>query len=44
MPPESARNAALRLKLDDGTQVQGCGFGALKPARGEVVFNTAMAL
>src|SRR6266850_3005141 len=43
MPPESARNAALRLNLDDGTQVRGYGFGALTPVRGEVVFNTAMA-
>lgn len=43
MRSEVALNAAVRLNLDDGTQVQGCGFGALKPVRGEVVFNTAMA-
>ena len=43
MPPESARNAAVRLNLDDGTLVQGCGFGAVKTVRGEVVFNSAMA-
>ena len=43
MPPESARNAALRLNFDDGTQVQGCGFGVVKTVCGKVVFNTAMA-
>lgn len=41
--PEAARNAAVRLSLDDGTQMQGRAFGAVKPVRGEVVFNTAMA-
>lgn len=33
----------VRLLLDDGAAVQGCGFGAAKSVRGEVVFNTAMA-
>jgi carbamoyl-phosphate synthase small subunit len=41
--PDAARAAAVSLRLDDGTQVQGFGFGAAKPVRGEVVFNTAMA-
>ena len=40
--PEAARNAAVRLSLDDGTEMQGRAFGAVKPVRGEVVFNTAM--
>ena len=30
------------LSLDDGTQMHGRAFGAVKPVRGEVVFNTAM--
>jgi carbamoyl-phosphate synthase small subunit len=33
----------VRLCLDDGTCVNGQGFGAAKSVRGEVVFNTAMA-
>ena len=33
----------VKLLLDDGTNVRGRGFGALKPVRGEVVFNTAMS-
>lgn len=41
--PDAARAATVRLRLDDGTQVQGFGFGAARPVRGEVVFNTAMA-
>ena len=41
--PDAARAAAASLKLDDGTRVQGFGFGASRPVRGEVVFNTAMA-
>jgi carbamoyl-phosphate synthase small subunit len=41
--PEAARNAPVRLSLDDGTQVQGRGFGAVNPVGGEVVFNTAMS-
>jgi len=35
--------APVRLLLDDGTEVQGRGIGVVKPVRGEVVFNTAMA-
>jgi carbamoyl-phosphate synthase small subunit len=31
------------LELDDGTSMRGRSFGAAKPVRGEVVFNTAMA-
>lgn len=42
-PPEVARPSTVRLLLDDGAAMQGCGFGAVKPVRGEVVFNTAMA-
>src|SRR3989454_12772215 len=38
-----ARDAIVRLSLDDGTQLNGRAFGALKAVRGEVVFNTAMA-
>jgi carbamoyl-phosphate synthase small subunit len=41
--PEAARTAPVRLHLDDGTEVQGCGIGAAKPVCGEVVFNTAMS-
>jgi len=33
---------AVRLRLNDGTEAQGRGFGATKLVRGEVVFNTAM--
>lgn len=33
----------VRLLLEDGTEVQGIGFGANQPVGGEVVFNTAMA-
>ena len=40
---ELARTAPVRLLLEDGTEVQGCGIGALRPVRGEVVFNTAMS-
>ena len=37
------RTPAGTLRLDDGTQLQGRGFGAAKPVHGEVVFNTSMA-
>ncbi len=40
--PEPARTTAVLLSLDDGTQMQGRAFGAVKPVGGEVVFNTAM--
>lgn len=33
----------MRLHLEDGTILQGAGFGADRPVAGEVVFNTAMA-
>ncbi|MDH3314186.1 MAG: glutamine-hydrolyzing carbamoyl-phosphate synthase small subunit [Gammaproteobacteria bacterium] len=33
---------AVRLRLNEGTGVQGRGFGATKLVQGEVVFNTAM--
>lgn len=44
---ELARGAApqamaVRLRLNEGTGVQGRGFGATKLVQGEVVFNTAM--
>lgn len=42
-PPKAACAMAVKLLLDDGTESQGRGFGALKPVRGEVVFNTAMS-
>jgi carbamoyl-phosphate synthase small subunit len=35
--------AMVSLNLEDGTGMQGRGFGAAKAVRGEVVFNTAMA-
>lgn len=37
------QTAVVSLTLDDGTAVQGRGFGAARAVRGEVVFNTAMA-
>src|SRR5881394_2669213 len=40
---EFAPFAPVTLSLEDGTQMRGCGFGAVAPVRGEVVFNTAMA-
>lgn len=40
---ELARAAPVRLRLEDGTELQGRGIGALQPVCGEVVFNTAMA-
>ena len=43
MCPEIERTVPVRLLLDDGTEVQGCGFGVSKPVCGEVVFNTAMS-
>ena len=33
----------LKLVLEDGTELTGSSFGAVKPIAGEVVFNTAMA-
>jgi len=33
----------VRRSLEDGTEMQGREFGAVKAVRGEVVFNTAMA-
>jgi carbamoylphosphate synthase small subunit len=35
-------STAVGLRLDDGTSVQGRGFGASRAVRGEVVFNTTM--
>ena len=35
-------NAKVKLTLEDGTVYYGRSFGALAPAAGEVVFNTAM--
>jgi carbamoyl-phosphate synthase small subunit len=32
----------MRLVLEDGTEMSGKGFAAMKPVGGEVVFNTAM--
>ena len=39
----AALDAPVTLTLHDGTRVQGRAFGAAKPVRGEVVFNTSMA-
>jgi carbamoyl-phosphate synthase small subunit len=41
--PNHAESAATRLRLHDGTALLGRGFGASRPVRGEVVFNTAMS-
>jgi carbamoyl-phosphate synthase small subunit len=32
----------MKLVLEDGTELEGRGFGAMRPVAGEVVFNTAM--
>ena len=34
---------AVRLVLEDGTEMSGTAFGAVAPVAGEVVFNTGMA-
>jgi carbamoyl-phosphate synthase small subunit len=34
---------SVKLVLEDGTELQGQAFGAIKPVGGEVVFNTGMA-
>jgi carbamoyl-phosphate synthase small subunit len=39
---DAARAPAVRLTLEDGTELHGVAFGAVKPVQGEVVFNTAM--
>jgi carbamoyl-phosphate synthase small subunit len=39
---ETARQPAMKLVLSDGTVFSGQPFGALREARGEVVFNTGM--
>src|SRR5918996_4654368 len=41
--PPFLGSTAATLLLDDGTAMQGRGFGAARAVRGEVVFNTAMA-
>ena len=33
----------MKLVLEDGTSIEGVSFGAQRPVRGEVVFNTGMA-
>jgi carbamoyl-phosphate synthase small subunit len=33
----------MKLVLEDGTELEGRGFGATRPVAGEVVFNTGMA-
>src|SRR5437879_880189 len=43
LPAMAGKSAPLALNLQDGTRVEGHGFGAAKSVRGEVVFNTAMA-
>jgi carbamoyl-phosphate synthase small subunit len=42
-PPQNALTEPVTLLLDDGTTLSGFGFGAAKPVKGEVVFNTAMS-
>jgi len=37
-----SENQLVKLVLEDGTELTGSGFGALRPAVGEVVFNTGM--
>src|SRR5262245_17088877 len=32
----------MKLVLEDGTELDGRGFGAMHPVAGEVVFNTGM--
>jgi carbamoyl-phosphate synthase small subunit len=39
----TVHTATASLSLDDGTGMQGRGFGVARPVRGEVVFNTAMS-
>jgi carbamoyl-phosphate synthase small subunit len=36
------KSVQVKLTLEDGTVYTGRSFGALTPAAGEVVFNTAM--
>jgi carbamoyl-phosphate synthase small subunit len=38
-----ARGTAMRLLLEDGTELRGHGIGLASPVCGEVVFNTAMS-
>jgi carbamoyl-phosphate synthase small subunit len=46
-PPQVCREHApgepVKLLLEDGTEVQGYGFGVVEPVCGEIVFNTAMS-
>ncbi len=41
-PPRCPRGLRARLLLEDGTRVEGCGFGATGTRVGEVVFTTNM--
>jgi carbamoyl-phosphate synthase small subunit len=34
---------SMKLVLEDGTELEGRAFGAVRPVRGEVVFNTGMS-
>jgi carbamoyl-phosphate synthase small subunit len=36
-------NSTMKLRLEDGTELEGRGFGAVRPVTGEVVFNTGMS-
>jgi carbamoyl-phosphate synthase small subunit len=40
--PEAFTGRAAALRLDDGTELRGFGFGAASAVQGEVVFNTGM--
>lgn len=47
-PPAAAQvshqgRAEAVLRLEDGTEMRGCGFGGNGPVSGEVVFNTGMS-
>jgi len=41
-PGGPASPSAMKLVLEDGTELDGTGFGASRPVGGEVVFNTGM--
>lgn len=41
--PAASATAEVVLSLEDGTEIRGLGFGAMRPVAGEVVFNTGMS-
>jgi carbamoyl-phosphate synthase small subunit len=40
---EEREISSMKLSLEDGTELEGTAFGAIRPVTGEVVFNTAMS-